>query len=140
MLFSFSHWQNNSSQTVQYTVKHYTSKFFIWFSILPEPDRKKIWECRKKFLIRIQKTLHLNIFPARQGFWRAGGFSRIYSGIGPAAAGSAPNAALFFCTYDTAKRTARERFGVAEGPQLHMAAASLGEVVACVGQMHKVII
>ena len=86
------------------------------------------------------KALHLHIFPARQGFWRAGGFSRIYSGIGPAAAGSAPNAALFFCTYDTAKRTARERFDVAEGPQLHMAAASLGEVVACVGQMHKVII
>ena len=54
----------------------------------------------------------------------AGGFSRIYAGLGeqqisvksqtyivqwclgPAAVGSAPNAALFFCTYDTIKKQA----------------------------------
>ena len=40
-----------------------------------------------------------------QGFWKAGGFSRIYSGIGPAALGSAPNAALFFVTYEWMKST-----------------------------------
>ncbi len=70
----------------------------------------------------------------RQGFWRAGGFSRIYAGIGPAAAGSAPNAALFFCTYDMSKRAAIQKFQLDNGPQLHMAAASLAEVVACIGQ------
>jgi len=67
---------------------------------------------------------------SRQGFWAAGGFRRIYSGLGPAAVGSAPNAAVFFCTYDTVKRAAVGR-GVADTASLHMAAASLGEVAAC---------
>ena len=34
---------------------------------------------------------------SKQGFWKSGGFRNIYSGLGPAAAGSAPNAAIFFC-------------------------------------------
>ena len=33
------------------------------------------------------------------------------SGLGPAAVGSAPNAAIFFCTYDTVKRVAVNKFG-----------------------------
>ena len=37
----------------------------------------------------------------KQGFWASGGFKRIYAGLGPAAVGSAPNAAVFFCTYDS---------------------------------------
>ena len=65
-----------------------------------------------------------------QGFWKAGGFSRIFAGIGPAAAGSAPNAAIFFCTYDSVKKFAKSR-GVNDGAELHMAAASVGEVTAC---------
>ena len=40
---------------------------------------------------------------APQGFSRAGGFRGIYSGLGPALVGSAPGAALFFLTYDSAK-------------------------------------
>jgi len=64
------------------------------------------------------------------GFWKSGGFSRIYAGIGPAAAGSAPNAALFFCTYDSVKKIAK-RNGAADNAGLHMAAASCGEVTAC---------
>ena len=47
----------------------------------------------------------------RQGFWAAGGFRNIYSGLGPAAVGSAPNAAIFFCTYDTVKRVAVTQLG-----------------------------
>ena len=35
-----------------------------------------------------------------QGFLKAGGFRGIYNGLGAAAAGSAPGAALFFCTYE----------------------------------------
>eukprot|EP00088_Acartia_fossae_P046933 TRINITY_DN5081_c0_g1_i1.p1 TRINITY_DN5081_c0_g1~~TRINITY_DN5081_c0_g1_i1.p1 ORF type:complete len:269 (-),score=15.44 TRINITY_DN5081_c0_g1_i1:396-1202(-) len=65
-----------------------------------------------------------------QGFWKAGGFSRIYAGIGPAAAGSAPVAALFFCTYDSVKKVAKAN-GVGDGANLHMFAASLGEITAC---------
>ena len=84
---------------------------------------------------------------SKQGFLAAGGFKNIYSGerceswcevsyslsssgLGPAAVGSAPNAALFFCTYDTAKRIG-VRQGWEDGARLHMVAASLGEVTAC---------
>ena len=52
---------------------------------------------------------HLSL--VRQGFWAAGGFRNIYSGLGPAAVGSAPNAAIFFCTYDTVKRVAVTQLG-----------------------------
>ena len=52
------------------------------------------------------------------------------SGLGPAAVGSAPNAALFFCTYDTVKKVGVRR-GWEDGARLHMVAASLGEVTAC---------
>ncbi|TFY68725.1 hypothetical protein EVJ58_g840 [Rhodofomes roseus] len=40
-----------------------------------------------------------------QGFVRAGGFNGIYKGVGSVVVGSAPGAAVFFCTYDTLKRT-----------------------------------
>ena len=60
---------------------------------------------------------------------RSGGFRRIYAGLGPAAIGSAPSAALFFCTYETSKHM----FATAlpASPAAHMAAASIGEVAAC---------
>jgi hypothetical protein len=35
-----------------------------------------------------------------QGFLKAGGFKGIYNGLGAAAVGSAPGAALFFSTYE----------------------------------------
>lgn len=35
-----------------------------------------------------------------QGFLKAGGFRGIYNGLGAAAVGSAPGAALFFSTYE----------------------------------------
>ena len=35
----------------------------------------------------------------------------LLAGLGPAAVGSAPNAAIFFCTYDTVKRVAVQQLG-----------------------------
>lgn len=85
-------------------------------------------------------AVDLSLFPldtiktrlqSQQGFWKAGGFRSIFAGIGPAAVGSAPNAALFFVTYDSSKRLASS-LGYSDTPMVHMAAASCGEVVACV--------
>lgn len=68
-----------------------------------------------------------------QGFWKAGGFRGIYSGLASVALGSAPNAAAFFVTYESVKKFGKmsdipESFNFA----VHMAAASCGEMVACV--------
>ncbi len=68
------------------------------------------------------------------GFWKAGGFRNIYAGLGPAALGSAPGAALFFCTYESSKNILRDRLGVGASigdPAVHMISASLGEIGAC---------
>lgn len=63
------------------------------------------------------------------GFLKAGGFRGIYNGLGAAALGSAPGAALFFGTYETMKVL------LANGDQpdavSHMTAASTGEAAAC---------
>ncbi|KZT09155.1 S-adenosylmethionine transporter [Laetiporus sulphureus 93-53] len=64
-----------------------------------------------------------------QGFIRAGGFSGIYKGVGSVVVGSAPGAAVFFCTYDTLKRTLPLPSDLA--PVTHMISASAGEVAAC---------
>lgn len=40
---------------------------------------------------------------SKQGFVKAGGFNGIYRGLGPAALGSAPGAAVFFTTYNLTK-------------------------------------
>lgn len=39
-----------------------------------------------------------------QGFLKAGGFRGIYNGLGAAAVGSAPGAALFFSSYEVSER------------------------------------
>jgi len=66
------------------------------------------------------------------GFLRAGGFNGVYKGIGSAIVGSAPGAALFFVTYDGIKRQlSGPDPSHAEGPGVHMLAASVGEVAAC---------
>ncbi|GBG26313.1 S-adenosylmethionine mitochondrial carrier protein [Hondaea fermentalgiana] len=63
------------------------------------------------------------------GFRAAGGFSNLFAGVGVAALGSVPGASLFFFTYETTKAN------LAGGPlsdyQTQMAAASLGEIAAC---------
>ena len=73
---------------------------------------------------------------APSGFWKAGGFRGIYNGLGAAAAGSAPGAALFFSSYETMKpivASQQERFlGHRDETAIcHMIAASFSEAVAC---------
>jgi len=95
-------------------------------------------------------TVDLSLYPldtlktrlqSSGGFLSSGGFTGIYRGVGSAIVGSAPGAALFFCTYESTKsflytrRKAQEARGAEVGewtaPIEHMAAASLGEVAAC---------
>lgn len=70
------------------------------------------------------------------GFAKAGGLRGIYNGLGAAAIGSAPGAALFFSTYETVKPRLLEWSRSSSNVDLpdwwcHMAAASAGEVMAC---------
>jgi len=64
-----------------------------------------------------------------QGFNKAGGFRGVYKGVGSVLVGSAPGAAVFFCTYDTLKRILPNSQHLA--PFSHMLSASIGEVAAC---------
>jgi solute carrier family 25 S-adenosylmethionine transporter 26 len=64
-----------------------------------------------------------------QGFIKSGGFSGVYKGIGPQAIGSAPQAALFFLTYESFKYYVEPLVNPHYLPLVHMAAASFGEVV-----------
>lgn len=64
-----------------------------------------------------------------QGFYKAGGFRGIYKGVGSVLVGSAPGAAVFFCTYDTLKRVLPNPPHLT--PVNHMLSASIGEVAAC---------
>jgi len=95
-------------------------------------------------------TVDLSLFPldtlktrlqSSNGFIASGGFSGIYRGVGSAIIGSAPGAALFFCTYEYTKGFLSDRRKVREvteghigewtAPIEHMVAASLGEIAAC---------
>src|ERR1700712_2354398 len=95
-------------------------------------------------------TVDLSLYPldtlktrlqSSSGFLASGGFSGIYRGVGSAIIGSAPGAALFFCTYEYTKgflsdrRKARDitdgHVGERTSPIEHMIAASMGEIAAC---------
>lgn len=65
-------------------------------------------------------------------FWKAGGFSGIYRGLSPVAAGSVPSAALFFCTYESAKSILTPYASSNQLHFVHMSSAAIAEVVACV--------
>lgn len=65
------------------------------------------------------------------GFRASGGFRGIYSGLGPAAFGSAPSAALFFCTYESVKKVLGVHLPDHYQTAVHMVAAASGEVVSC---------
>ncbi|MGH8336149.1 MAG: MC/SLC25 family protein, partial [Gammaproteobacteria bacterium] len=69
------------------------------------------------------------------GFIKAGGFRGIYQGLGAAAAGSAPGAALFFSTYEGLKPIVRDWLAYLDLKDQealgHMTAASVGEAAAC---------
>ncbi|XP_055542847.1 S-adenosylmethionine mitochondrial carrier protein homolog isoform X1 [Wyeomyia smithii] len=68
---------------------------------------------------------------SERGFVRSGGFQGIYKGLAPAAAGSAPTAALFFCTYDGLKSHLGRWVSQSQQPYVHMVSAAGAEVVAC---------
>lgn len=68
---------------------------------------------------------------AKEGFFKAGGFSGIYRGLGAAALGSAPGAALFFSTYETVKPIARSVLTDERPVAVQGFAASTGECMAC---------
>lgn len=73
---------------------------------------------------------------APNGFTAAGGFRRLHRGIASAAAGSAPTAALFFCSYEVLKPTlSAARGGAQDSPTVHMLAASMAEAVACIASV-----
>jgi solute carrier family 25 S-adenosylmethionine transporter 26 len=95
-------------------------------------------------------TVDLSLFPldtlktrlqSPSGFLASGGFRGIYNGVGSAIIGSAPGAALFFCTYEYTKSFLSTRWSAGDAstgraqdwaaPVEHMIAASLGEVAAC---------
>ncbi|KAI9026253.1 mitochondrial carrier domain-containing protein [Hyaloraphidium curvatum] len=68
-----------------------------------------------------------------QGFWKAGGFRGVYSGLSSAFIGSAPSAGLFFTSYELLKRQLPHMLPNLgpESPATHLVAASGGEVAAC---------
>ncbi|VDM83958.1 unnamed protein product [Strongylus vulgaris] len=74
---------------------------------------------------------------SKQGFFAAGGFKHIYSGMGSVAIGSAPGAALFFMTYRSVNGLFRKESSYLFCLQLiadslvHAFSATIAEVVAC---------
>ncbi|XP_018576482.1 S-adenosylmethionine mitochondrial carrier protein homolog [Anoplophora glabripennis] len=68
---------------------------------------------------------------AEQGFKKAGGFKAIYRGVGPQAIGGAPQAALFFVTYEGIKYYAEPAVPTSALPAVYMFGASIAEVMAC---------
>lgn len=72
-----------------------------------------------------------------RGFIKSGGFKGIYNGLAPAALGSVPTAALFFCTYEGVKNfLLDQQFNQKphHSHYIHMASASIAEFVK-----HKII-
>ncbi|KAK2165305.1 hypothetical protein LSH36_52g06000 [Paralvinella palmiformis] len=65
------------------------------------------------------------------GFFKSGGFRGIYAGFGSVAVGSMPGAALFFVTYEKVKSFTRTVVPPSYLFTTHMAAASFGELMAC---------
>ncbi|KAF5289727.1 hypothetical protein FQA39_LY03644 [Lamprigera yunnana] len=67
-----------------------------------------------------------------QGFINAGGFNGIYRGIGPQFIGSIPQAALFFCTYESFKANVKPLVSSQYHSIVYMVGASMSEVVSCI--------
>ncbi|KAF7723973.1 hypothetical protein EC973_001489 [Apophysomyces ossiformis] len=69
---------------------------------------------------------------SQAGFMASGGFRGVYSGLLSAVIGSAPNASLFFVTYEAMKRLLGASIDNPQyAPFVHMGAASFGEISAC---------
>lgn len=67
---------------------------------------------------------------SEKGFWRSGGFRGIYNGLAPAAVGSVPSAAIFFCTYESVKSVLLANTRQEYAPLVHMSSASVAEAVS----------
>lgn len=72
---------------------------------------------------------------SKAGFIKSGGFSNLYRGLPPVLAGSIPNAALFFITYESTKDKLHKYKHFGPGGKLHalnhVIAGSLGEFASC---------
>lgn len=71
---------------------------------------------------------------SKQGFVKAGGFQGVYRGLGSAALGSVPSAALFFLAYDTSKSLLPLGM-ITNDVYRHMASGCIGEVFACMARI-----
>ncbi|CAK1543663.1 unnamed protein product [Leptosia nina] len=69
---------------------------------------------------------------SKQGFHKAGGFRGVYRGLLTVASTSMPTSALFFVSYEATKKVATPLVTPQYVPFVHMLAASVGEVLACV--------
>ena len=67
---------------------------------------------------------------SESGFLKSGGFSRLWAGLGPVAAGSGPGAAIFFLAYEGSKSKIFSKL-TDKQVYIHMMSASLAEVAAC---------
>lgn len=66
-----------------------------------------------------------------QGFSAAGAYGGLSRGLGAAAVGSAPGAALFFSVYETLKPFISSKLPAANPVVAHMIAAAAGETASC---------
>ncbi|XP_026728592.1 S-adenosylmethionine mitochondrial carrier protein homolog [Trichoplusia ni] len=66
-----------------------------------------------------------------QGFQKAGGFTGVYRGLLTVATSSMPTTALFFGSYEATKYVCLPLVSPQYAPLVHMFAASIGEVLAC---------
>lgn len=79
-------------------------------------------------------------FMSTEGFWKAGGMKGTWKGVLPIALGSAPSAAMFFSTYETAKGLLKKANGGQDEWYHHSMASSFGEFVACVVRVPTVML
>ncbi|KJE96287.1 solute carrier family 25 [Capsaspora owczarzaki ATCC 30864] len=69
---------------------------------------------------------------SQAGFVRSGGFRGVYAGVAPVAISSMPGSAVFWLVYENLSSTLKPLVGAQYAPVAQMAAASCGEVIACV--------
>ncbi|XP_076758748.1 mitochondrial S-adenosylmethionine carrier protein [Xylocopa sonorina] len=68
---------------------------------------------------------------SQHGFFKSGGFKQLYKGLAPVMIGSAPSGSLFFIFYEGIKIGFEPRIPEQYHTFIHMTAASVGEMVAC---------
>lgn len=69
---------------------------------------------------------------SQHGFYKSGGFSGVYRGLLTVASTSMPTTSLFFVSYETTKSVFLPMVQPQYAPLVHMFAASIGEMLACI--------